>query len=44
MERIGEHAGVPLFSEAGWRGPLEVLYIPVRPGCVFQPYQASGPK
>lgn len=35
----GRHEGVPLFAEAGAAArPPEVYYVPVRPGCVFQPY------
>lgn len=30
---------VPLFVEAGTVGLPEVLYVPVRVGCEFQPYQ-----
>lgn len=39
LQRIGEVAGTPLFAEAGREAPFEVLYVPVRPGCEFQPYQ-----
>jgi hypothetical protein len=35
----GEHRGVPVFGEAG--AASEVIYIPVRTGCVFQPYQVD---
>jgi hypothetical protein len=37
--RSGEYQGIPLFAEAGMTGTPEVLYVPVRPGCEFQPYQ-----
>ena len=30
---------VPLFVEDATANPPEVLYVPVRPGCEFQPYQ-----
>ena len=36
--RIGEYQGVPLFGEARTGSPPEVLYVPVRPGCEFQPF------
>jgi hypothetical protein len=31
---------VSLFAEAGQTRP-DVIYVPVRPGCEFQPYQAE---
>lgn len=37
VEQAGEFRGVPVFAEPGVR--TEVLYIPVGPGCEFQPYQ-----
>ena len=41
----GTFQGVTVFVEAGVsRVRPEVLYIPVRPGCEFQPYIAIGPK
>lgn len=39
VARAGEYMGVPVFAEAGAAGMTEVLYLPVRPGCEFQPYQ-----
>ena len=39
VSRTGEYMGVPVFAEAGATGATEVLYLPVRPGCEFQPYQ-----
>jgi hypothetical protein len=39
LQRVGEHMGTPVFAEAGRQAPYEVLYVPVRPGCEFQPYQ-----
>ena len=36
--RIGEYQGIPLFGEARTGAPPDVLYVPVRPGCEFQPY------
>lgn len=41
VARAGEHRGVPVFAERGRTGPAEVLYLPVRPGCEFQPYQTE---
>ncbi|HEX2203276.1 MAG TPA: hypothetical protein VHG91_08260, partial [Longimicrobium sp.] len=42
--RIGVHQGVPLFGEVG-DDPVRpsVIYVPTDPGCLFQPYQFSGP-
>ena len=39
LQRVGEVNGTPLFAEAGRESPFEVVYVPVRPGCEFQPYQ-----
>jgi hypothetical protein len=39
VTRSADYMGVPVFSEAGAQGTPEVLYVPVRPGCEFQPYQ-----
>jgi hypothetical protein len=39
---VGEYRGVKVYAQAGLTGPPEVLYLPARPGCVFQPYQAAG--
>jgi hypothetical protein len=39
VTRSADYMGVTVFSEAGAQGTPEVLYIPVRPGCEFQPYQ-----
>lgn len=45
LARAGEFRGVPLFAE---RGTIQdsvpgagTLYVPVRPGCEFQPYLAN---
>ena len=38
VTRVGDFNGVPLFAEVGETRP-EVVYVPVRPGCEFQPYQ-----
>ena len=39
VARAGEYQGVGVFTEAGATGTPEVIYVPVRPGCEFQPYQ-----
>ncbi|HEX9938901.1 MAG TPA: outer membrane beta-barrel protein [Longimicrobium sp.] len=36
----GEYQGIPLFADAGAARP-DVVYVPVRPGCEFQPYQTE---
>ena len=40
VSRAGEVQGVSVFSEGG-NMSSEVIYIPVRPGCEFQPYQTE---
>ena len=43
LRRAGERHGVPVFVEAGARDvPPSVIYVPVRPGCWFHPYQLVG--
>ncbi|HYW05999.1 MAG TPA: hypothetical protein VE913_03530, partial [Longimicrobium sp.] len=46
VSRVGEFQGVSLFAETGMTGRPEVIYVLVRPGCEFQPYnieiKASG--
>lgn len=42
LARAAAYDGVPLFAEVG-RGSTDVLYLPVRPGCIFQPYTGRGP-
>jgi hypothetical protein len=39
VERVGDHLGTAVFAEAGSEPPHPSLLLPVRPGCVFQPYQ-----
>lgn len=39
VARVGDFQGTAVFAEAGATGPHQVLYVPVRPGCEFQPYQ-----
>ncbi|HEX8359087.1 MAG TPA: hypothetical protein VF613_03145, partial [Longimicrobium sp.] len=40
VTRVGDFQGVPVFAEAGQTRP-DVIYVPVRPGCEFQPYQTE---
>jgi opacity protein-like surface antigen len=40
VTRVGEFGGVPVFAETGQTRP-EVVYVLVRPGCEFQPYQVE---
>ncbi|MBB4634197.1 hypothetical protein [Longimicrobium terrae] len=37
---VKPYRGVAVFAEAGITGEPEVIYVLVRPGCVFQPYQS----
>lgn len=39
VARIGEYEGIGVFGEAGAATTPAVVYLPVRPGCEFQPYQ-----
>lgn len=39
LTRVGEFQGTSIFAEAGSTAPHQVLYVPLRPGCEFQPYQ-----
>jgi hypothetical protein len=41
VARAGEVNGVPVFAETGMTTRPDVIYIPVRPGCEFQPYQTE---
>jgi hypothetical protein len=42
LRRVGEHRGIPVFAEPmASRSSPEVVYFFVRPGCVFQTYQAA---
>lgn len=40
LARVGEHMGVPLFSESTANRPFQRLYVPVRPG-VWQAYETG---
>jgi hypothetical protein len=37
LARVGDYQGVPLFASPDER-PAEAVYVPLRPGCVFQAY------
>ena len=41
VTRIGDYQGVSVFAEPGAAGgnTPDIIYVPVRPGCEFQPYQ-----
>lgn len=39
LQRVGEVQGTQVFAETGATAPYQVLYVPVRPGCEFQPFQ-----
>jgi hypothetical protein len=41
VTRVADVQGVTVFAEAGATGATEVIYVPVRPGCEFQPYQVD---
>jgi hypothetical protein len=42
LRRVGEWRGIPMFAEpAASKSSPEVVYFFVRPGCVFQTYQAD---
>lgn len=42
LQRVGEMMGTPLFADVGRQAPYDVVYVPVRPGCEFQPYQDAA--
>ncbi|HEX8693957.1 MAG TPA: hypothetical protein VF746_16155 [Longimicrobium sp.] len=44
LKRIGTFRGIPVFGEVEASTRPDVLYLPVRPGCEFHPYQISGVK
>jgi hypothetical protein len=39
LTSAGTVNGVGIFAETGATSPYDVVYVPVRPGCEFQPYQ-----
>jgi hypothetical protein len=40
VKKVGMYDKVGLYAETGSPESPEVIYIPVQPGCEFQPYQA----
>jgi antitoxin component YwqK of YwqJK toxin-antitoxin module len=44
VQKTSEYKQVGVYVEAGSKGIAEVIYIPVRRGCEFQPYQQEVPK
>jgi hypothetical protein len=44
ITKSGLYEGVGVYVEAGITGEPEVIYIPVRQGCEFQPYQYVKPE
>lgn len=44
IELSDKYDGVGVYIESGFTGQVEVVYIPVRQGCEFQPYQLQIPE
>jgi hypothetical protein len=44
IARAAEYKGVGVYVEAGIKEVPEIIYIPVRSGCEFQPYQMEREK
>jgi hypothetical protein len=44
IEKTTVYKGINVYVEAGFKGVAEVIYIPVRRGCEFQPYQVKTPE
>jgi hypothetical protein len=42
LRRVGAFRGVGVYVEAGQTGTPEIIYLPVRQGCIFQPYRVSA--
>jgi hypothetical protein len=42
LARAGEYRGVPVFVQAGAPPTSDIKYVPVRPGCEFQPYDGHA--
>lgn len=38
LQRVGEYRGILLFAGADDGPPVDALYVPTAPGCVFQPF------
>lgn len=43
LRHIGSYRSVPVFAAVGTQEQPDVLYVPLRPGCEFQPYQYEVP-
>jgi hypothetical protein len=43
LTRVSSVTGIPVFSAEDMPRPYDHLYIPVAPGCIFQPYDVYGP-
>jgi hypothetical protein len=39
---VATYHGVTVFAEPRYGAAAEVIYLPMRPGCEFQPYQLAG--
>lgn len=39
LDRIADYQGTAVFAEQGAEAPHTLVYLPLRPGCEFQPYQ-----
>jgi hypothetical protein len=39
LARVGEYRGVGVFADAADTASIGFIYLPVRPGCSFQPYE-----
>ncbi|MDQ3388476.1 MAG: hypothetical protein M3483_03115 [Gemmatimonadota bacterium] len=42
LTRVGEYSGTPVFAQTGATGRPDVIYLPIRPGCEFQPYNVRA--
>jgi hypothetical protein len=43
ITKAGQYKSVNVYVEAGFTGKPEIIYLPVRTGCEFQPYQLVLP-
>ena len=41
VQRTAEYRAIPLFTDPNDASPPKALYLPLRPGCVFQAYVRS---
>ena len=39
LTRVGDVQGTSVFVQTGEQAPYGTVFVPVRPGCEFQPYQ-----